>query len=202
MATNAELEQELKRLQEKQRALEDQLRTAPPTRPGRPDASLTDILKMENGHTQWARTRYVPLVVLNPPGAALELLDEFGDAATRATRLGAKTPADWVSGTSMSLNVFLLQTATGGSPTAVLRSTIQAWESGGAITAIETAANANATMAANALVKVSRTVTASTSWGKDSSFRWSFSRVGGDAGDTVNATVYLMGAWLEYTAFM
>src|SRR3989304_2718635 len=62
MPALVELERELRQRKEKQDSLDARLKTET-LRPTRPDATLTDILNIENGHTVWARTRRMPMVV-------------------------------------------------------------------------------------------------------------------------------------------
>ena len=203
MPALVELERELRQLKEKQDSLDARLKTET-LRPTRPDATLTDILNIENGHTVWARTRRMPMVVRRMADDVTPSLDFLNAVSTNSDFTG-RLPTDWVLGTSLTVNVGIYQSATAGSPTAVLRSTIGTNKSGDTVsrTNVENAVNANQTLTQSIMVIVSRTISGSALEAGDGIF-WRLNRLGADAGDTVNASVVVgdMGAWIEYTAFM
>src|SRR3990167_7278988 len=115
MPTLIELEQELRRLKEKQDTLESQLKSTPP-RPSRPDFALTDILNIENGHTVWARVRHMPLTVRSANSNTLNGNMDWPDAVASYCVVGVSLPTDWVNNTPITFVVGILQTATAGSP--------------------------------------------------------------------------------------
>ena len=127
MPTLIELEQELRRLKEKQDTLESQLKSTPP-RPSRPDASLTDILNIENGHTVWARTRKMPLSVRSPNSVSLNGTTDWPEGAPTESNMAlvCPLPADWVVGTDITFVVGVMQNATAGTPSVVMDSDISA----------------------------------------------------------------------------
>src|SRR3989304_1352802 len=108
MPTLIELEQELRRLKEKQDTLESQLKSAPP-RPSRPDASLTDILNIENGHTVWARTRKMPMSVRSPNSVSLNGTTDWPEGAPTESNMApvCPLPTDWVVGTDITFVLVL-----------------------------------------------------------------------------------------------
>ena len=127
MPTLVELEKELRRLKEKQDTLESQLKSTPP-RPSRPDASLTDILNIENGHTVWARTRKMPLSVRSPNSVSLNGTTDWPEGAPTESNMAlvCPLPADWVVGTDITFVVGVMQNATAGTPSVVMDSDISA----------------------------------------------------------------------------
>jgi len=207
------LEEEFKKLQEKQAALESQLRAFQPSlssRLGRPDTTFTDILELENGHTVWARTRKMPMSTLSTseidPIAAVATSNAnvaFPDAATGTMQWGCPVPSDWVPNTSISLNILLIQSGTAGPPTIVLRSYAETHKDGDTLSSwnLENAVNIDNTLATNVFKLFSRPF-AGSNFEADDIIRWRLQRLGADAGDTVGRTVTSYGGWIEYTAFM
>ena len=166
------------------------------------NAMLTDIMEMENGHTQWSRIRVMPMVQVAEPGDLN--VPGFSDTVTELIRWTVPVPTDWVQGTDMTVNSWLYQTGTAGSPVCVLQSYLGSWKlTENPTTAnIDNAASANTTLTQNELTLVSRTILGSQAEANDQ-IEWVLERVGGDVADTVNASVQVkFGAWLSYIAFM
>lgn len=123
------------------------------------------------------------------------------DGVTWSLRWGAPVPLNWVEGTDIVLGVLCVQVDTVGSPTAVFKSSIQVNPAGGVMDMnIEDLAPCNLVLPKSAHVALTRTIPG----GEVEASKlidWALYRYGGDAADTVNATVYcIFGASMEYTA--
>jgi len=157
--------------------------------------------ELEGGSLVSARTRRMPLTVIEQNSAGGLL---FADAASTVFRAGIAMPSDWVPETNIILKMVLTQIATAGSPTAVLRSWIAAWSDTEDVSAgidnIESNVNINTTFTLNIMKVISRTVTGISLVANDI-VTWAVQRTGADATDTVDASLHMRGAWMEYTAF-
>ena len=128
---------------------------------------------------------------------------DYTDGVTTTNQWGLRVPSDWVRNTNITLNVDIYQ-STVASGLTVLQSSIGLNKSGDTVslTNVESAANANATLTQDILSQRARTITGTVIDPDDGIF-WQFTRVGGDAADTIGGTVIVPhGAWIEYTAFM
>ena len=217
MPTLVELEQELRRLKEKQDTLESQLKSTPP-RPSRPDASLTDILNIENGHTVWARTRKMPLSVRSPNSVSLNGTTDWPEGAPTESNMAlvCPLPADWVVGTDMLFVAGIMQTATAGDRVVVMDSDISvellnaSFGSGVTFsdTNLESLNDLTSTLTQNETKLFARTITGATLMSviTDIDLKWRLQwilyRDPTSASDTVNGLVRFRAAWIEYTAFM
>jgi len=217
MPTLIELEQELRRLKEKQDTLESQLKSTPP-RPSRPDASLTDILNIENGHTVWARTRKMPLSVRSPNSVSLNGTTDWPEGAPTESNMAlvCPLPADWVVGTDITFVVGVMQNATAGTPSVVMDSDISAEllnvSFGSGVTFSDTnlesvndltfGVTQSETRRLTRLITGATLMSVITDIGLMWRLQWILYRDPTSASDTVNGLVRFRAAWIEYTAFM
>ena len=203
MPTLVELERELRQLKEKQDSLDARLKTET-LRPTRPDATLTDILNIENGHTVWARTRRMQMTTCQVPDVVAASYGRlrFLDAVNATAIFGVMIPTDWVRGTNLTLNLPFFSTATG---TMDISSSITAHSDGEtqSLGNIENAVNeAVTTVTANIVDVLTRTITG-TAVSAGEMIRWAFTRNGAAGADNLGVNVdAFYGAYLEYTAFM
>ena len=217
MPTLIELEQELRRLKEKQDTLESQLKSTPP-RPSRPDASLTDILNIENGHTVWARTRKMPLSVRSPNSVSLNGTTDWPEGAPTESNMAlvCPLPADWVVGTDITFVVGVMQNATAGTPSVVMDSDISVeilnkfFSSGVSFsdTNLESVNDLTFGVTQSETRRLTRVITGATLMSVITDInlmwrlQWILYRDPTSASDTVNGLVRFRAAWIEYTAFM
>ena len=217
MPTLIELEQELRRLKEKQDTLESQLKSAPP-RPSRPDASLTDILNIENGHTVWARTRKMPMSVRSPNSVSLNGTTDWPEGAPTESNMAlvCPLPTDWVVGTDITFVVGVMQNATAGTPSVVMDSDISVeilnkfFSSGVSFsdTNLESVNDLTFGVTQSETRRLTRVITGATLMsvitdiGLMWRLQWILYRDPTSASDTVNGLVRFRAAWIEYTAFM
>ena len=168
-----------------------------------PFESLEVQLSLESGHTVSARTRKAVMGLgSNPNGSSDGGEVSYADGGTKNARFYCPLPADYVVGTDITLNTILLQTATAGSPNAVMRSAISILADQETFSEnVEDDITVDLGLTQSTLEALSRTVTAANLTAGDI-IRWTLTREGGDAGDNVNDTVFIThGAWIEYTAF-
>src|SRR3990167_3185066 len=134
MAANQELEALVKKLQEQQgilRAQAEEQAHKNRALEGRflLGASFPDVLELENGHTVWARTRYMQMTPQRISNATNSRM-EFVDGATAIAIFSVKVPADWVLNTNMILHANLINRATAGTPNAYMYSDIHVAKAG------------------------------------------------------------------------
>lgn len=195
--TPEEIEKELRRLSEAQRELDQRLKGR-----ANPFNDLATQLELENGSLVSARTRRAQMTPVAVKTSGTQPQQIYLDGGTDDLIWMCAVPKDWVIGTAITVNTYLHQTATAGSPTAVMRSFIGLNKTGDTydLDNFETDVNVNKTLTQNIVVLQSRTITGA-SIDTNDSIEWRLRREGADAGDTVNDSVNARGAWIEYTAF-
>ncbi len=190
--TPEQIEDRLKVLEEQNRVLRAEVKTRP-----NPFENLVFQLALENGSTVSARTRRMSMTATQFSQAHFT---RYADGAIQSNGWGCRVPSDWVSGTDITVNVFLVAAATG---TAVFRSRLGINKEGDthSNSNIENFAVTDIAMTANITYLYSRTIPNASIEAGDAS-NWLLQRRGSDAADTVNNSVNLnSSAWIEYTAF-
>ena len=166
-----------------------------------PFEDISFQLALESGHTVSARTRRLTMSNMEmntDTGTDMN----FPDGVTSSDLLHIAVPNDWVVGTGITINIMLMQDATGGSPLAVMNSFISV-EKDGDTTAdanIENAASISTNFPQNIVTLITRTIGGGDIEAADK-IRWQVQRVGGHASDAINASLRFRSAWIEYTAF-
>lgn len=118
-----------------------------------------------------------------------------------ALRWSAPVPLDWVVGTDIALNMMCVQFNNPGTPTVVLRSSVQVKAPGeGTDWNIEEAVSCDQQLPQEVQVLVTRPISgAAIAHGEV--IDWVLRRLGDNPADTVNDRVFCkMSAWIEYTA--
>ncbi|OHD26289.1 MAG: hypothetical protein A2064_12005 [Spirochaetes bacterium GWB1_66_5] len=148
-------------------------------------------------------TRYVPLAGLVNYGATAFNDDLFPDTNNSTYRGGLRVPVDWVSGTDIVLKMYFVNIDVAGAVVGSFRSWIAAWSNAEDVTAginnIESNVNVDTTVTRYIMTGITRTIAAAGIVAADN-INWTIQRQPANAADDCTGTIYLQGAWAEYTA--